>query len=165
MIFDGFLGMLSKDLGIDLGTANTLVVRARRRHHHLRTLCRRGHSRTPIKVVMCNGEIAVGDVAKRMIGKTHSKIQAIRPLKNGVIADFEITEALLTYFIRKAHGRSRFIHPRVIVAVPSGITTRRKARGHQFRRTSRRPRRPPDQRANGRGAGSRICQSPKRRAR
>src|SRR5438105_2362594 len=122
MIFDSLLGMLSKDLGIDLGTANTLV-------------CARGEGiiisepsvvaviKDTNKVVMCNGEVAVGDVAKRMIGKTSGKIQAIRPLKNGVIADFEITEALLSYFIRKAHGRSRFIHPRVIVAVPSGITT------------------------------------------
>jgi rod shape-determining protein MreB len=122
MIFDGLLGMLSKDLGIDLGTANTLV-------------CARGEGiiisepsvvavfKDTNKVVVCNGEVAVGDVAKRMIGKTHSKIQAIRPLKNGVIADFEVTEALLSYFIRKAHGRSNFIRPRVIVAVPSGITT------------------------------------------
>ncbi|MFH0937850.1 MAG: rod shape-determining protein [Planctomycetota bacterium] len=120
MIFDRLLGMISKDLGIDLGTANTLV-------------CARGegiilsepsvvavHKGTN-KVCM-NGE-AVGEKAKQMLGRTPGSIEVIRPMKNGVISDFEITEALLSYFIRKAHNRSRFIHPRVIVAVPSGITT------------------------------------------
>ena len=120
MIFDRFLGMLSKDLGIDLGTANTLV-------------CARGEGiilsepsvvavKKGTNKVLMNGE-AVGEKAKQMLGRTPGSIEAIRPMKNGVIADFEITEAMLSYFIRKAHGRSRFIHPRVIVAVPSGITT------------------------------------------
>ncbi|HYG75092.1 MAG TPA: rod shape-determining protein [Planctomycetota bacterium] len=122
MIFDHIQGMMSKDLGIDLGTANTLV-------------CARGEGiilsepsvvavkRGTNKVYMVNGELAVGEKAKQMLGRTPGSIEAIRPMKNGVIADFEITEALLSYFIRKAHGRSRFIRPRVIVAVPSGITT------------------------------------------
>src|SRR5437762_8073616 len=120
MIFDRFMGMISKDLGIDLGTANTLV-------------CARGEGiilsepsvvavKKGTNKVLMNGE-AVGEKAKQMLGRTPGSIEAIRPMKNGVIADFEITEALLSYFIRKAHGRSRFIHPRVIVAVPSGITT------------------------------------------
>lgn len=122
MIFDGLLGMLSKDLGIDLGTANTLVV-ARGEGIIISEPSVVAVVKDTNKVVINNGEVAVGESAKRMIGKTHGKIQAIRPLKNGVIADFEITEALLSYLIRKAHGRARFIYPRVIVAVPSGITT------------------------------------------
>jgi rod shape-determining protein MreB len=120
MILDGILGFISKDLGIDLGTANTLV-------------CARGEGiilsepsvvavRKGTNKVLLNGE-AVGEKAKQMLGRTPDSVQAIRPMKNGVIADFEITEAMLSYFIRKAHGRSRFIHPRVIIAVPSGITT------------------------------------------
>ena len=120
MILDQLLNMFSKDLGVDLGTANTLV-------------CARGEGiilSEPSVVavhkgtnkVALNGE-AVGERARQMLGKTPASIQAIRPMKNGVIADFEITEAMLAYFIRKAHGRSRFLRPRVIVAVPSGITT------------------------------------------
>ena len=120
MILDFFQGMISKDLGIDLGTANTLV-------------CARGEGiilsepsvvavKKGTNKVLMNGE-AVGEKAKQMLGRTPGSIEAVRPMKNGVIADFEITEAMLSYFIRKAHGRSRFIRPRVIVAVPSGITT------------------------------------------
>ena len=122
--------MISKDLGIDLGTANTLV-------------CARGEGiilsepsvvavKKGTNKVLMNGE-AVGEKAKQMLGRTPGSIEAVRPMKNGVIADFEITEALLSYFIRKAHGRSRFIRPRVIVAVPSGITTVEKPRGDQLR--------------------------------
>ena len=120
LILDRFMGFISKDLGIDLGTANTLV-------------CSRGEGivlsepsvvavKKGTNKVCMNGE-AVGEKAKQMLGRTPGSIEAIRPMKNGVISDFEITEAMLSYFIRKAHGRSRFIHPRVIVAVPSGITT------------------------------------------
>jgi len=69
-----------------------------------------------------NRVLAVGDEAKRMLGRTPGSIVAIRPLKAGVIADFEITEAMLRYFIRKVHGRRKWVRPRVIVAVPSGIT-------------------------------------------
>src|SRR5256885_641181 len=68
-----------------------------------------------------NGQ-AVGLVAKEMLGKTPGSISAIRPLKDGVISDFEVTEAMLRYFIRRAQGRSHFIHPRVVIAIPSGIT-------------------------------------------
>jgi len=120
ILFDSFYSMISKDLGIDLGTANTLV-------------CARGEGiilsepsvvavKKGTNQVLMNGE-AVGEKAKQMLGRTPGSIEAIRPMKNGVIADFEITEAMLRYFIRKAHGRTRFIHPRVIIAVPSGITT------------------------------------------
>ncbi len=119
MIFDSLLGLFSVDMGIDLGTCNTLV-------------CVRGEGvvlnepsvvavRKGTNQVLRNGN-AVGHVAKEMLGRTPGSIQAIRPLKDGVIADFDITEAMLGYFIRKVHGRSRLIKPRVVIAVPSGIT-------------------------------------------
>ncbi len=119
MILDHLLGMFSVDMGIDLGTCNTLV-------------CIKGqgivlNEPTVVAVkkgtnrVLQNGN-AVGIVAKEMIGKTPESITAIRPLKDGVISDFEITEAMLRYFIRRAQGRNHFIHPRVVIAVPSGIT-------------------------------------------
>ena len=119
MIFDSLLGMFSVDMGIDLGTCNTLV-------------CVKGEGvvlnepsvvavRRGTNQVLRNGN-AVGLVAKEMLGKTPGSISAIRPLKDGVIADFDITEAMLGYFIRKVHGRSRFVKPRVVIAVPSGIT-------------------------------------------
>ncbi len=119
MLFDSLLGLFSLDMGIDLGTCNTLV-------------CVRGEGivlnepsvvavKKGTNQVLQNGS-AVGLVAKEMLGKTPGSITAIRPLKDGVIADFDITEAMLTYFIRKAHGGRRFLRPRVVIAVPSGIT-------------------------------------------
>ncbi len=119
MIFDSLLGMFSIDMGIDLGTCNTLVcVRGEGvvLNEPSVVAVRRGTNR-----VLRNGD-AVGHVAKEMLGRTPGSITAIRPLKDGVIADFDITEAMLGYFIRKVHGRSRFIKPRVVIAVPSGIT-------------------------------------------
>ena len=119
MLFDSLLGMFSVDMGIDLGTCNTLV-------------CVKGEGivlnepsvvavRKGTNQVLRNGN-AVGQVAKDMLGRTPGSITAIRPLKDGVIADFDITEAMLGYFIRKVHGRSRLVRPRVVIAVPSGIT-------------------------------------------
>ena len=119
MIFDSLLGMFSVDMGIDLGTCNTLV-------------CVRGEGivlnepsvvavRRGTNQVLRDGN-AVGLVAKEMLGKTPGSITAIRPLKDGVIADFDITEAMLGYFIHKVHGRNRLARPRVVIAVPSGIT-------------------------------------------
>ncbi len=119
MFFDVFLGWFSLDMGIDLGTCNTLV-------------CVRGQGivlnepsvvavRKGTNIVLQNGN-AVGLAAKEMLGKTPGNITAIRPLRYGVISDFEITEAMLTYFIRRVHGRRRFIKPRVVIAVPTGIT-------------------------------------------
>jgi len=117
--WDRFLGAFSVDMGIDLGTANTLV-------------CVRGEGivlNEPSVVAVMKGtnEIArggeaVGFAAKVMLGKTPAGIQAIRPMKNGVIADFEITEAMLRYFIRKVHNQRSFVRPRMVIAVPSGIT-------------------------------------------
>ena len=119
MIFDSLLGMFSVDMGIDLGTCNTLV-------------CVKGEGivlNEPSVVAVKRGTNkvlndgnAVGLVAKEMLGKTPGSISAIRPLKDGVIADFDITEAMLGYFIRKVHGRSNFFKPRVVISVPSGIT-------------------------------------------
>jgi rod shape-determining protein MreB len=119
VIFDSVLGMFSVDMGIDLGTCNTLVcVRGEGvvLNEPSVVAVKRGTNR-----VLNNGN-AVGLVAKEMLGKTPGSITAIRPLKDGVIADFDITEAMLGYFIRKVHGRRSFIKPRVVIAVPSGIT-------------------------------------------
>ena len=119
MILDSFLGMFSVDMGIDLGTCNTLVCVKGERivlNEPSVVAVRKGTNR-----VLNNGN-AVGLVAKEMLGKTPGSITAIRPLKDGVIADFDITEAMLGYFIRKVHGRRSFFRPRVVIAVPSGIT-------------------------------------------
>lgn len=108
-------GGLSRDMGIDLGTANTLV------HVKGKGIVLREPSVVAIKSE--NGEVlAVGDEAKRMIGRTPGNIVAIRPMKEGVIADFDVTQAMLKYFIRKAMNTKSFVRPRVVVGVPSGVT-------------------------------------------
>lgn len=109
--------MFGKDMGIDLGTANTLV--------HLKG---KGVILTEPSVVAIqsdNGRVlAVGDEAKRMIGRTPGNIIAIRPMKDGVIADFDVTQAMLNYFINKVLGpRTPFMRPRVIISIPTGCTT------------------------------------------
>lgn len=115
ILLDRLLGFFSGDIGIDLGTANTLVYV-------------KGQG-----VVLCEPSVvaidrsthhvlAVGEEAKRMLGRTPGNIVAIRPMKDGVIADFDITEAMLRYFIRKVHRNNSLISPRVVIAVPSGIT-------------------------------------------
>lgn len=114
-MFDRFLGVFSNDIGIDLGTANTLV------YVKDRGIVIREPSVVAIQAGT-NRVLAVGEEAKRMLGRTPGNIVAIRPLKAGVIADFEITEAMLRYFIRKVHNRRMWVRPRCIVAVPSGIT-------------------------------------------
>jgi rod shape-determining protein MreB len=110
-----FSGMFGRDMAVDLGTANTLVyVRGR------------GIVLNEPSVVAVNTKdnrpVAVGIEAKRMIGRTPSHIKAIRPLRDGVIADFEICEKMLAYFIRRVHGNRRFAKPRMVICVPSGIT-------------------------------------------
>ena len=115
LLIDQVLGIFSNDIGIDLGTATTLVYV-------------KGQG-----VVLCEPSVvtidrhthevlAVGDEAKRMLGRTPGNIVAVRPMKDGVIADFDITEAMLRYFIRKVHRRIPLVSPRVVIAVPSGIT-------------------------------------------
>jgi rod shape-determining protein MreB len=122
MIFDAILGLFSIDMGIDLGTCNTLVcVRGQGivLNEPSVVAVRRGTNR----VLKLRDGNAVGLVAKEMLGKTPGSISAIRPMKDGVIADFDITEAMLSYFIGKAHHRPSVIRrPRVVISVPSGIT-------------------------------------------
>ena len=118
MILNPIFGWLSNDLAIDLGTANTLVYV-------------RGNGivldEPSVVAVRRNGKggnkvLAVGQEAKMMLGRTPGHIEAIRPMKDGVIADFEVAEAMLRYFIKKANNRRTLIRPRVIACVPSGIT-------------------------------------------
>jgi rod shape-determining protein MreB len=118
VLLDPILGWFSSDLAIDLGTANTLVY-ARGRGivvSEPSVVAVVKDARGPDKVR------AVGREAKEMLGRTPGNIVAIRPMKDGVIADFEITEAMLRYFIARVHNRRRLVRPRVVVAVPSGIT-------------------------------------------
>ena len=114
----GILGVFSNDLAIDLGTANTLVY-VKDKGVVL--------SEPSVVAVRTDGRgknrvLAVGLEAKNMLGKTPGHIVAIRPMRDGVIADFEVTEAMLRHFIHKVHNRRTFVRPRIIVAVPSGIT-------------------------------------------
>ncbi len=118
MLLDPILGLFSNDLAIDLGTANTLVYMKGRGI----VLCE-----PSVVAVRKDGRgiskvLAVGKDAKMMLGRTPGNIEAVRPMKDGVIADFEITEAMLRHFIRKAHNRRTLVRPRIIVCVPSGIT-------------------------------------------
>ena len=109
------LGLFSNDMGIDLGTATTLVYVKGQGI----VLCE------PSVVAIQKGThnvLAVGEEAKRMLGRTPGNIVAIRPMKDGVIADFEITEDMLRYFIKKVHNRKVFVRPRMVIAIPSGIT-------------------------------------------
>ncbi|UCC23643.1 MAG: rod shape-determining protein [Planctomycetota bacterium] len=113
------LGVFSEDMGIDLGTCTTLVC-ARDKGIVLNEPSVVAVHRGTNKVI--NDGEAVGMIAHEMLGKTPESIVAIRPLKGGVISDFEVTEAMLGYFIRKVQGKGRLFRPRVVIAVPSGIT-------------------------------------------
>jgi rod shape-determining protein MreB len=115
MVLNRIWGFFSNDMGIDLGTANTVVY-----------VKGKGIVLTEPSVVAIQKEtnkiLAVGNEAKRMLGRTPGSIVAIRPLRDGVIADFEITENMIKYFMRKVHNRKALISPLVVIAVPSGIT-------------------------------------------
>ncbi|MCX5866521.1 MAG: rod shape-determining protein [Proteobacteria bacterium] len=118
MILDSVIGYFSNDLSIDLGTANTLVY-----------LKGKGIVAQEPSVVAVHKDsrgvrriLAVGEEAKKMLGRTPGSIVAIRPMRDGVIADFEITEVMLRYFIRKAHKRKTLLRPRIIICVPFGVT-------------------------------------------
>lgn len=118
MLFNKFIGMFSNDLSIDLGTANTLVI-----------VKGKGIVINEPSVVAVKTEknghqrvLAVGREAKEMVGKTPGNIKAIRPMKDGVIADFDMTEKMIRKFIEKAHGRSSLISPRIIICIPYGLT-------------------------------------------
>ena len=115
--FDKLFGWLSNDLAIDLGTANTLV------YVKGKGIVLREPSVVAVRQdIRTSKVLAVGKEAKMMLGRTPGNIQAIRPIKDGVIADFEVTEAMLRYFINKVHNRRTLVHPRIIISVPSGIT-------------------------------------------
>ena len=109
------MSLFSRDIGIDLGTANTLV------HLKGKGIVLREPSVVAINK-KSNGILAVGDSAKEMIGRTPGNIVAIRPMKDGVIADFDITQSMLKYFIRKAMSKGMLGKPRVVICVPSGVT-------------------------------------------
>ncbi|MBQ7675615.1 MAG: rod shape-determining protein [Campylobacter sp.] len=118
MLLDSVLGLFSSDMGIDLGTANTLVL-----------VKDKGIIINEPSVVAVQNEkygkqriLAVGHEAKEMVGKTPGDIEAIRPMKDGVIADFDMTEKMIRYFIEKTHKRKFFISPRIIISVPYGLT-------------------------------------------
>jgi rod shape-determining protein MreB len=118
MVLDRLLGYFSNDLAIDLGTANTLVYAKGRGIVS---------SEPSVVAVQMDGRgvdrvRAVGKEAKSMLGRTPGSIRAVRPLKEGVIADFEVAEAMLRYFIKRAHNRSMLLKPRIVISVPSGIT-------------------------------------------
>ena len=115
MAFRSFFSIFSNDLAIDLGTANTLV------YAEGRGIVVREPSIVAINKITNKVE-AVGSAAKEMLGRTPGNIVAIRPMKDGVIADFEVTERMLDYFIKKAHGRSLFVRPKIVISVPSDIT-------------------------------------------
>lgn len=114
-MFDFFLNLIGRDMGIDLGTANTLVF-----------VKNKGIVLNEPSIVAIDKDnkkiLAVGTEAKKMVGRTPGNIVAIRPLKDGVIADFDTTERMLRYFIQKVHKNMAFARPRIVICVPSGIT-------------------------------------------
>jgi len=115
MILDKVYGLFSNDMGIDLGTANTLV--------HVKGQGIILSEPSVVAVQSSTGKvIAVGHEAKRMLGRTPGDIVAIRPMKDGVIADFETVEKMIRYFIQKVHRRTTLVKPRMVIGVPSGIT-------------------------------------------
>lgn len=114
-MFDYLFGLFSNDMGLDLGTANTLVYV---KNHGIVL-------REPSVVAMDRNTrevIALGAEAKRMLGRTPESIVAVRPLRNGVIADFDVTQRMIKYFIQKVHNRRNLVHPRIVIGIPSGIT-------------------------------------------
>jgi rod shape-determining protein MreB len=118
MFIDSLLGRFSNDLAIDLGTANTLIyVKGKGVVANEPSVVAVQKDENGVKRVL-----AVGKEAKQMLGRTPGNIMAIRPLKDGVIADFEVTEAMLRYFIQKVHNRKLLLRPRIVIGIPSGIT-------------------------------------------
>lgn len=114
-MLDYLFSLFSNDMGMDLGTANSLIY-----------VKGRGIVLREPSVVAIDREnhrvLAVGSEAKQMLGRTPANIVAVRPLRNGVIADFEVTQEMIKYFIRKVHNRRNLLHPRIVIGIPSGIT-------------------------------------------
>ena len=117
-MFDWLHTLFSRDLAIDLGTANTLI------YIRGQGIVSNEPSVVAVQQDARGGKkvLAVGKEAKEMLGRTPGNIVAIRPMKDGVIADFEITAAMLRYFIQSAHNRRTLVNPRIIIGIPSGIT-------------------------------------------
>ena len=116
-MFSKIFGFMSADMAIDLGTANTLV--------YVRDQGIVLNEPSVVAISMVAGKkqvLAVGNEAKQMLGRTPGNIVAIRPLRDGVIADFEVTEAMIKHFIRKVHNRRSFVSPKMVICVPSGST-------------------------------------------
>jgi rod shape-determining protein MreB len=117
-LFNALFGLFSKDIAIDLGTANTLLyVKGKGIISNEPSVVAVATTRNGSQQVL-----AVGHEAKQMLGKTPGEIRAVRPLKDGVIADFAVTEAMLRYFIQKAHNRRTFVKPRMVICIPFGVT-------------------------------------------
>ena len=117
MVLDKIFGLFSKDMAIELGTANTLVyVKGEgvvlNEPSVVATIENQGHTQV----------LAVGNEAKQMLGRTPGKIEAIRPMKDGVIADFEVAEQMIKHFIRKVHKGRALTNPQIVICVPSGAT-------------------------------------------
>ena len=132
MFINTIMGWFSNDMAIDLGTANTLVyVKGKG------IIC---NEPSVVAISVKSGKVlAVGAEAKRMLGRTPGDIKTIRPIKDGVISDFDITGEMLKYFIRKVHNRKSFMRPRIVIGVPSGITQVEQAGGQGRRHHVRRP--------------------------
>ncbi len=117
-MLDKFIGLFSNDLSIDLGTANTIVIIKGKgiyiNEPSVVAIKREKNGKTSV--------LAVGLEAKKMVGKTPENITAIRPMKDGVIADFEVTQEMIRHFIKKSHNRNSFIRPRIVICVPYGLT-------------------------------------------
>ena len=155
MLMDRLIGTFSKDIAIDLGTANTLVL-----------VKGEGIIINEPSVVAVQEDrfnhgkiLAVGKEAKDMLGKTPDGIQAIRPMKDGVIADFDITEKMIRYFIEKAHKRKSLIRPRIMVCVPYGLTGVEKKAVKELAMSAGASRSAFDRRAYGSGYWSGIADS------
>ncbi|NPA81776.1 MAG: rod shape-determining protein, partial [Epsilonproteobacteria bacterium] len=118
MLLDQIAGFFSNDMSIDLGTANTIVLVKGKgiviNEPSVVAVMKNKYGKQKI--------LAVGHEAKEMVGKTPGNIEAIRPMKDGVIADFDITEKMIRYFIEKSHERKSFLRPRIIICVPYGLT-------------------------------------------
>jgi rod shape-determining protein MreB len=145
MLLDWVYGLFSNDLAIDLGTANTLTF-VRGKGHRLQ--------RASVVAVQRAGNgskkvLAVGKEAKEMLGRTPGNIVAVRPMKDGVIADFEVTEAMLRYFITRVHNRRTLVKPRIIIGVPVRHHRGREARRSRLGAGRRRARGLPDRGADG----------------
>ena len=160
MLLDWVYGLFSNDLAIDLGYGDHADVRPGKgivsNEPSVVAVQRSGNGSKKV--------LAVGKEAKEMLGRTPGNIVAVRPMKDGVIADFEVTEAMLRYFITRAHNRRTLVKPRIIICVPVGHHRGREARRARLGARRRRARGLPDRGADGGRDRRRACRSPSRPA-